>query len=62
MKIPHKELQKYNEVQYQNSQTTNIQPFIDNIKSYNSEKSNLNKNIELEELKQQLRQQQQAIK
>jgi hypothetical protein len=57
MKIPHKELQKYNEVQYQNSQTTNIQPFIDNIKSYNSEKSNLNKNIELEELKQQLRQQ-----
>lgn len=62
MKIPHKELQKYNEVQYQNSQTTNIQPFIDNIQSYNSEKSNLNKNIELEELKQQLRQQQQAIK
>jgi hypothetical protein len=57
MKIPHKELQKYDEVQYQNSQTTNIQPFIDNIQSYNSEKSNLNKNIELEELKQQLRQQ-----
>ena len=36
----------------QNSQKTNIQPFIDNITSYDSETSNMkNKNIELEELK-----------